>query len=152
MNETHITLLQPDSYIYIGWGILLFLSLVAGLTCYFTKRRWLKWTSLLPLCLLWLIFLYGAYIGVHQLEVKHVDLTFKDLPEAFDGYTIVQFSDVHTGTLTGSRQELLKTAIDSINAQKADMVVFTGDLQNKVPSEIEPCRALLSSIEAKEQS
>jgi predicted MPP superfamily phosphohydrolase len=150
MNETHITLLQPDSYIYIGWGILLFLSLVAGLTCYFTKRRWLKWTSLLPLCFLWPIFLYGAYVGVHQLEIKHVDLTFKDLPEAFDGYTIVQFSDVHTGTLTGSRQELLKTAIDSINAQKADMVVFTGDLQNKVPSEIEPCRALLSSIEAKD--
>lgn len=150
MNETHITLLQPDTYIYIGWGIMFFLSLVAGATCYFTKRRWLKWTSILPLCLLWLIFLYGAYVGVSQFEVKHVDLSFEDLPEAFDGYTIVQFSDVHTGTLTGRRMDLLKTAVDSINAQKADMVVFTGDLQNKVPSEIEPCRTLLSSIKAKD--
>lgn len=150
MNETHITLFQPDTYIYIGWGIMLFLSLVAGMTCYFTKRRWLKWTFLLPLCLLWPIFLYGAYVGVYQLEVRHVDLTFESLPKAFDGYTIVQFSDVHTGTLTGSRQQLLKAAVDSINAQKADMVVFTGDLQNKVPSEIEPCRTLLSSIKAKD--
>ena len=82
MNETHITLLQPDTYIYIGWGIMLFLSLVAGITCYFTKRRWLKWTSILPLCLLWPIFLYGAYVGVSQFEVKHVDLSFEDLPEA----------------------------------------------------------------------
>ena len=136
MNETHITLLQPDTYIYIGWGIMFFLSLVAGVTCYFTKRRWLKWTSILPLCLLWLIFLNGAYVGVSQFEVKHVDLSFEDLPEAFDGYTIVQFSDVHTGTLTGKRMDLLKTAVDSINAQKADMVVFTGDLQNVAPEEI----------------
>ena len=99
MNETHITLLQPDTYIYIGWGIMLFLSLVAGITCYFTKRRWLKWTSILPLCLLWLIFLYGAYVGVSQFEVK-----------------LVQFSDVHTGTLTGKRMDLLKADVDSINA------------------------------------
>lgn len=150
MNTEHITLLQPDTYIYIGWGILIFLSLIAGLVCFFTKRRWLKWTSVLPLCLLWPVFLYGAYIGINQLEVNHVELTFDDLPEAFDGYTIVQFSDVHAGTMTGSRKALLERAIDSINAQKADMVVFTGDLQNKVPSEMEPLTTLLSSIKAKD--
>lgn len=150
MNTEHITLLQPDTYIYIGWGILLLLSLIAGLVCYFSKRRWLKWTSVLPLCLLWPVFLYGAYIGINQLEVNHVELSFDDLPEAFDGYTIVQFSDVHAGTMTGSRLALLERAIDSINAQKADMVVFTGDLQNKVPSEIEPLTKLLSSIKAKD--
>lgn len=150
MSTEHITLLQPDTYIYIGWGILLFLSLIAGLICYFSKRRWLKWASVIPLCLLWPVFIYGAYIGVNQFEVKHVELSFDDLPEAFDGYTIVQFSDVHTGTLTGFRRDLLVKAVDSINAQKADMVVFTGDLQNKVPSEIEPFRELLSSIKAKD--
>ena len=150
MNEEHITLLQPDTYIYIGWGILILLSLIAGLICRHTKRCWLKWSSVLPLCLLWPIFLYGTFVGGNQLEVKHIDLAFEDLPEAFDGYTIVQFSDVHTGTLTGYRQQLLKKAIDSINAQNADMVVFTGDLQNKVPSEIEPLKALLSDIKAKD--
>lgn len=151
MNTEHITLLQPDTYIYIGWGILLLLSMIAGVICYYSKRRWQKWTSVIPLCLLWPVFIYGAYIGVNQFEVKHVELTFDDLPEAFDGYTIVQFSDVHTGTFTGFRRDLLVKAVDSINAQNADLVVFTGDLQNKVPSEIEPFRELLSSIKAKDR-
>ena len=150
MNTEHITLFQPDTYVYIGWGIMLFLSVVTALVCFHAKRRWLKWAMVIPLCLIWSLFLYGLYIGSNQLEVNHVELAFDDLPEAFDGYTIVQFSDVHTGTLTGSRRELLERAVDSINAQNADMVVFTGDLQNKVPSEIEPFKELLSSIKAKD--
>ena len=91
---------------------------------------------------------YGTFVGFYQFEVRHVELTFTDLPEAFDGYRIVHWSDAHVGTFTGKRQWLLARAIDSINAQKADMVAFTGDLQNVRPDEIEAQRALLASIKA----
>ena len=93
---------------------------------------------------------YGSFVGFYDFEVVRVELTFDDLPTSFDGYRIVQWSDAHVGTLTGKRQPILARAIDSINAQKADMVVFTGDLQNVRPQEIDQHRELLSSIKARD--
>lgn len=145
-----MVLLDPDTYIYIGYGILAFLSLVGLLVVWRSRRRWLRWTVSVVLVVLWVAHLYGAYVGPCQLKVRQVELTFDDLPPAFDGYKIVQFSDVHAGTMTGNRQRLLERAVDSINAQQADMVVFTGDMQNVLPSEITPLRELLSGIQAKD--
>lgn len=94
------------------------------------------------------ITVYGTTIGFNKLEVKHLELSFPDLPEAFDGYRIVQFSDVHIGTYAGSRQAILSRAVDTVNAQRADMIVFTGDLQNTKPTEIYEHRAILSRLKA----
>ena len=148
-TTTH-ALHDPDTYIYMGWGFFIVFTILVGLLWRFSKRRWLKYTAAAPLLFLWMVFLYGTYVGANQFNVRHVELTFDDLPAAFDGYKIVQFSDVHAGTLTGARRALLVEAIDSINAQKADLVVFTGDLQNKIPSEILPVQNLLKSIHAKD--
>lgn len=145
-----IVLLNPDTYIYIVWGLLLLLTTFFGLSWLFTKCRKLKYGLLAVMLLLWGIFLYGSYIGVNNLEVNRVELAFDDLPDAFDGYKIVQFSDVHTATLTGWRHQLLERAIDSINAQQADLVVFTGDLQNKLPDDVYPDTALLATIKARD--
>ena len=147
---TLIILLQPDYYIYIGWGILLLLSVVALLICRKVKRRWVRLITTVPLLLAWYVFIYGTYVGFYKFEVKHVELAFDDLPPAFDGYKIVLWSDAHVGTLTGRRAQILQRAIDSINAQKADMVAFTGDLQNKCSDEITPFKKQLSSIKAKD--
>lgn len=153
MNEIFTktyTLLEPDTYIYIAWGGFLVLTALVVLLWRYGKRKWIKWATTAPLLFLWLVFLYGTYVGSNDLKVRHIELTFEDLPEAFDGYKIVQFSDAHVGTMTGSRRALLERAIDSINAQNADMVAFTGDLQNKMPSEVEPVEDLLKSIKAKD--
>lgn len=144
------TLLEPDTYIYIGWAFFIVLTILTGLLWRKSKRRWLKYAVAAPLLFFWLVFIYGSYIGVNELRVRHIELTFDDLPEAFDGYKIVQFSDAHVGTLTGSRLKLLEDAVDSINAQKADMVVFTGDLQNKIPSEVLHVDKILKRIKAKD--
>ena len=149
-TTTLIILLQPDYYIYIGWGILLLLSVVALLICWKVKRRWVRLITTVPLLLAWYMFIYGTYVGFYKFEVKRVELAFDDLPPAFDGYKIVQWSDAHVGTMTGRREQILRRAIDSINAQKADMVVFTGDLQNKRSEEITPFKELLGSIKAKD--
>jgi hypothetical protein len=81
---------------------------------------------------------YGMTGGLRPLEVHHIEYASIDLPEAFDGYRIVQFSDVHVGTMTGSRQPMIQELIDSINAQAPDMIVFTGDMQNIQPEEMIP--------------
>lgn len=153
MTLSHIllfVLFSPDTYIYIGWGLLLTLTLAVGWGCWRCRRKWVRFLLLLPLLLCWWVFLWGAYVGVRQIEVVHVEFASADLPEAFDGYRIVQFGDAHVGTFTGWRSEILKSVVDSINAQDADMVAFTGDLQNKEPDEIKAKMSLLSTIKARD--
>lgn len=91
--------------------------------------------------------LYGSFFGVRRLEVKHVEIEFSDLPEAFDGYRIVHISDLHVGSIP---HDLLERAVDSINAAHADAVMMTGDIQNMQPSELLPFASLLSKIKAKD--
>lgn len=96
------------------------------------------------------VYFYGTSAGFRKLSVNHIDLYFNDLPDAFDGYRIAQFSDLHIGTYRDGRRKTLQRDIDSLNAQHADMIVFTGDLQNIEPAEAVPFTGLLSSLKARD--
>jgi predicted MPP superfamily phosphohydrolase len=96
------------------------------------------------------VLFYGTFVGAEELEVNRVEISFDDLPEGFDGYRIVQFSDAHVGTYTGARQSYLERVVDSINAQKGNIIVFTGDLQNQQPEEIEAHMPLLKKLKAED--
>ena len=84
------------------------------------------------------LVVYSMTAGFRPLVVRHIEFASTDLPAAFDGYRIVQFSDVHVATMTGSRQNMVQELIDSVNGQAADMIVFTGDMQNIQPEELIP--------------
>ena len=96
------------------------------------------------------VFFYGLFYGWRRLEIKHLDLYVADLPASFEGYRILQFSDAHVGSFYNSSEDVLQRDIDSINAQKADMIVFTGDLQNTKPLDIVPFYTMLGSLHAKD--
>ena len=96
------------------------------------------------------VLAYGWLIGANKLNVNHVEIYSPDLPEAFDGYRIVQFTDAHVGSFVGSRAHFLERAVDTIMAQHADAIVFTGDLQNVQPAELYPCREQLSRLNARD--
>lgn len=106
--------------------------------------------GLLCVVAIWYIVIYGSFVGFRKLEVKHIEYVSPDLPKAFDGYRITLFSDAHVGTYAGSRKDLLRQAVDSINAQKADMIVFVGDLQNTQPQDIYPHMDELSRLRARD--
>ncbi len=91
---------------------------------------------------------YGMTQGFSSLEVRQVEFVSSELPEAFDGYRIVQFTDAHVGTMTGSRAELLRRLVDTIRRQHADAIVFTGDLQNVLPDELTAAKGVLSQLRA----
>ncbi len=73
--------------------------------------------------------LYGYTFGAYNLKVKETSYASADLPPAFDGYRIVQVSDLHVGTFA-SHPEAVSRIVAAVNAQKADLIVFTGDLVN----------------------
>ncbi len=112
------------------------------------QRNYGNFIGLLSIAMIWYVLFYGSFIGFSKLNVRHVTYCSEDLPAAFNGYSIVQFSDAHVGTYGKRTSHQLAAAIDSINAQHPDMIVFTGDLQNMTPQEIIPHKHLLSSLKA----
>ena len=144
-------LLEPDTYLWLSALALVVLTLpLLVFWRRMRRRRWLRCCLLLALLCFWYVLLYGSFVGVRHLDVRRVEFASKDLPAAFDGYRIVQFSDAHVHSFDGWRRPLLSRAIDSINAQGADLIVFTGDLQNKQPSEIAPYLSELARLKAKD--
>ena len=128
---------------------LVVVPLVVALICRWLlpRKYYLKVISVLTL-LIWGLVGYGYFVGFEQLEIREIEYACSDLPEAFDGYRIVHFSDAHIGTYTGSRQWLLQRAVDTINALRPDVVLFTGDLQNIYPDELDVQVPILSQLKA----
>lgn len=108
-----------------------------------TNRNWGHYIGILLGCFSVGTFIYGLTYGVSNIQVKHVDLYFKDLPKSFDGYRIVHVSDLHLGTFNGWRSKILKAEMDSIEKQKANLICFTGDLQNIRPEEVEKMASVI---------
>ena len=96
-----------------------------------------------------LTMLYGFIFGWRRLKVNEVMLEFEDLPSAFDGYCIVQLSDLHLGSLREGSSFIRKLASE-VNKLEADAVVFTGDLVNRSANEAVPFIPILSSLKAKD--
>jgi uncharacterized protein len=100
--------------------------------------------SIIPL----LSIIYGIALGRYNFEVKNVVLPFKNLPEKFDGFKILQFSDFHSGSLI-NQQGKFKKAFELINLQNPDIIVFTGDMVNSSAYELEGWVDLLAGLKAK---
>lgn len=97
--------------------------------------------------LLIIILWVGVGYTRHQIEVNDVEIYSARLPEAFDGMRVLQFSDAHVGTW-GRDTTFVSQLVDSINAQKADIVLFTGDIVNRRSSELDPFVKVFSRIKA----
>lgn len=92
--------------------------------------------------------LYGMYRGKYNFKVLKYELSFDDLPEAFDGYQITQISDVHSGSF--DNRDKIAYAINLINEQQSDAIFFTGDMVNNKAEEMEPWKDLFGSLKAKD--
>jgi len=100
--------------------------------------------------LLFFIFLwtYGYHYGRFRYQVHEQTICFYDLPLDFDGYKIVQFSDLHVGTFRGGHEMEVQRIMDLINAQHPDLIVFTGDLVNFRSAELDGFQCMLSELKA----
>ncbi len=96
------------------------------------------------------IILWGITVGFSKLQVRHIVYESSIVPPSFDGYKIVQFSDAHTGVFRGPYQRLVRSSVETINAQNADLVCFVGDIENFVPSELTDYGKDYARIKAKD--
>ncbi|QXV67320.1 metallophosphoesterase [Mucilaginibacter sp. 21P] len=103
---------------------------------YFPQRRkFISEIAILLAALPFTSFFYAMFRGKYDYKVHKHTIYYDELPDAFDGFTITQLSDIHSGSF--DNVEAMQKGIDLANAQKSDLFVFTGDLVNNAAWEIE---------------
>ena len=139
--------LLAEDVIRIPQAIYHFFTRIPGEVQFMPARRALISKIALGLAALPLTsLLYGMYRGKYNYKVLAYELEYEDLPEAFDGFTITQISDIHSGSF--DNPEKVAYGIDLINQQQSDLVLFTGDLVNNKATEIKPWIPYFSKISA----
>ena len=111
-----------------------------------SRRRFVSTVALGLAAVPFVSLLYGMFKGKYDFRVIRQPVYFDDLPDEFDGFTITQISDIHSGSFDNS--EKIEYAVDLINAQKSDMIVFTGDIVNTHAKEMYPWIETFNRIES----
>lgn len=93
--------------------------------------------------------IYGTVWGWQRIVVAPQSVKVHGLPAAFDGYQVVQISDLHLGTYVGETS-FVEEVVDSVNSLNPDLIVFTGDLVNNYPDELTPYLPVLSRLKARD--
>ena len=110
------------------------------------RRKFLSQLALGLAAIPFASFLYGIIQGRYNYKVLKYQLSFDDLPEAFDGFTITQISDIHSGSFTN--KEKIQYGVDMINEQNSDLLLFTGDIVNNKADEMDDWIDMFSSLRA----
>jgi predicted MPP superfamily phosphohydrolase len=101
-----------------------------------SRRKFVSQIGLGLAAVPFLSLIYGVTIGKYNYKVIKQRIYFPDLPDAFDGFKITQISDVHSGSF--DNPDKINYAIDLINLQDSDMILFTGDIVNTDAKEMHP--------------
>jgi len=91
--------------------------------------------------------LIGVFWGKYNFKIIKHQLTFNNLPDDFDDFTIVHVSDFHMGSFTNI--EKVKYGFDLIQKQNADLILFTGDMVNNLASELDSWKEIIARLSAK---
>ena len=139
--------------IYVAKALYLICSFFGRLIRKALRIRWniypSRWIGLfLGLSLMGLMWVGAGYTR-HHIMVTHEVFYSKKLPDSFNGYRIVQISDLHVGTW-GKNTEFLNNLVDTINSLNPDLILFTGDIVNRESGELTPFISVLSGLNAKD--
>jgi len=82
----------------------------------------------------------------YKYRTNHVRMTFDNLPESFRGMKILHISDIHSGSFTDKKA--VERGVEHILSEKADLILFTGDLVNDRADEMNDYMDLFSRLKA----
>ena len=89
---------------------------------------------------------WGIISGAYDYQIRKVNLVLPNLPKAFDGITMAQISDIHSGSFYN--KTAVKGGVELLLAQKPDFVFFTGDLVNNLTNEVKDYQDIFSKVKA----
>lgn len=100
-----------------------------------TRSEFLMKTAVVAGAVPALALTWGIISGAHDYRIRRVKLALKHLPKQFEGMTIAQISDIHSGSFFN--RVAVKGGVEMLMKEKPDMVFFTGDLVNNLASEVQ---------------
>ena len=88
----------------------------------FNRRSFIKHSLRLSI----LAFLGFGFERRNNIKTESIELSFSNLPPAFNGFRIVQISDLHASYWVG--KQYLMSMVEEVNKVKKDLLVITGDI------------------------
>ena len=89
----------------------------------------------------------AALTEPYMLSIEHERIHLNRLPKAFDGFRVVQLSDIHHGPY--SSRDQIERAVDTANRLQPDIIALTGDYISKERHYAAPCVEMLGRLKAK---
>ncbi len=152
---------ESDGILVVMWMLYSYLSVYAAKLVYVIcaligrlvsigkQRRFASglWVGVPLGVLTFVIMWWGVLVTRRQIQITNVEVYSPKLPYAFEDYRIAQISDMHVGTW-GNDTTFISQLVDAVNAQQADLIVFTGDIVNRKTEELRPFLSVLSRLHA----
>lgn len=69
---------------------------------------------------------YGIYEARRRPGIVNITVPIKNLPKDFDGFKIVQITDIHAGLTV--KRDWIETIVKEVHEVRPDLIAFTGDL------------------------
>ena len=111
------------------------------------RRKFISRTGLVIAVIPFLAIIYGVAIGRFDFRVTGTVIESPRIPASFDGFRIAHISDLHIGSFYGY-SDRVRQAVDIINRQEPDIIVFTGDLVNNFTAELDGFIDILARLSA----
>jgi uncharacterized protein len=89
----------------------------------------------------------AALTEPYMLSIEHERIELSRLPMSFDGFRVVQLSDIHHGPFSDRKQ--IERAVDTANRLQPDIIALTGDYISKERHYAAPCAEMLGRLKAK---
>jgi predicted MPP superfamily phosphohydrolase len=131
-----VILLGEDVFRLAAGSLNYFMDYDSNATFLPSRRKFVSQVGLGLAAIPFLSLIYGIFEGKYNYKVIKQAIHFPDLPDAFHGFTITHISDVHSGSF--DNPEKINYAIDLVNEQNSDLILFTGDIVNTHAKEMHP--------------
>ncbi len=110
-----------------------------------SRSVFLSWMGIAAGGTLFTSLLYG-FGNKYNYDIKRFKMAFTNLPASFRGLKIIHISDIHSGSLLDKKA--VEKGVQKILKEKADIILFTGDLVNDKATEIEFLKDVFATLKA----
>jgi predicted MPP superfamily phosphohydrolase len=125
------------------------ISDTGGMSVGITRRQFISRAAGIVALIPFIGMAHGVIAGRWRFRVRKETIDYDDLPPAFDGFTITQLSDIHSGSFDPvDHLDEVRAGIELAKEQKSDLFVFTGDLVNNLAEEMIPWKKVFETIKA----
>lgn len=111
-----------------------------------TRSKFIHQTALLAGALPFATLSWGIISGAHDYQVRRRKVYIPHLPREFEGFSIAQISDIHSGSFYN--KTAVRGGLEMLLAEKPNLIVFTGDLVNNHPDEVKDYVPLFGKLKA----